>query len=203
MNKAKGGRGQRAENKYERFTVTLPPELKVYLDSLATAQGSGRSETLAKLLEEHRTAHTGMSANSQQPPEPDKDAPTKRKKSASSARKESDHTGMTGNKKPKARRKALGTALKETENTGMSDNVLPEASERHPVPAPLKPVRGKAAELLRLLSAEGAEMVQVGSRYGVEQGGEVIATFAAAAGGALLTRPGLLVETAPGRWDRA
>ena len=52
--KAKGGRGQKALNPYERFTVSLPPDLKKWLDELTTRQGVTRSETLALLLTEAR-----------------------------------------------------------------------------------------------------------------------------------------------------
>lgn len=51
--KNKGGRGVRAENKYERLTVTLPPELKNKLDALATVSGLNRSEMLAKVIQDH------------------------------------------------------------------------------------------------------------------------------------------------------
>lgn len=52
--KHKGGRGQRAENPYERLSVTLPPDLKLYLDAQAEAQGLNRSEMVAFLLEDHQ-----------------------------------------------------------------------------------------------------------------------------------------------------
>ena len=53
--KAKGGRGKKARNPYERFTVTLPPDLKVWLDDRAARQHLTRSEALALVLEEVRT----------------------------------------------------------------------------------------------------------------------------------------------------
>lgn len=52
--KAKGGRGKKAKNPYERFTVTLPPDLRVWLDGEAQRQGVTRSEALAALLTESR-----------------------------------------------------------------------------------------------------------------------------------------------------
>jgi predicted transcriptional regulator len=55
----KGGRGLKAEKPYERFTVTLPPDLKERLDTLAQSRELSRSETLAAVLEEH---FTGMSS---------------------------------------------------------------------------------------------------------------------------------------------
>jgi hypothetical protein len=47
-----GGRGHRAGNKYERFTVTLPPDLKALLDEWAVEGGVSRSEALAQVIEE-------------------------------------------------------------------------------------------------------------------------------------------------------
>lgn len=52
--KAKGGRGKKAKNPYERFTVTLPPDLRVWLDDEAQRRGVGRSEALAVLLTDSR-----------------------------------------------------------------------------------------------------------------------------------------------------
>lgn len=57
-----GGRGHRAEKKYERFTVTLPPDLKTQLDAWATAAGLSRSEMLAQVVEERATATEGKQA---------------------------------------------------------------------------------------------------------------------------------------------
>lgn len=54
--KAKGGRGHKAENPYERFTVSLPPDLKVWLDQQAQQQGVTRSEALASLLTQVKEA---------------------------------------------------------------------------------------------------------------------------------------------------
>jgi len=56
MVKHRGGRGNRTENKYERFTVTLPPALKTQLDTWATAARLSRSEMLAQVIEERATA---------------------------------------------------------------------------------------------------------------------------------------------------
>lgn len=63
-----------------------------------------------------------------------------------------------------------------------------------------KPLKGKPAELRELLRQQGAEMVAEGNRYAVKVNGETLGTFAGATGGALLTREGMLIETAPGRW---
>lgn len=52
--KSKGGRGQKAENPYERLSITLPPELKLYLDAQAEAHHLNRSEMVARLLEDHQ-----------------------------------------------------------------------------------------------------------------------------------------------------
>lgn len=54
-----GGRGHRAEKKYERFTVTLPPDLKTQLDAWAAAAGLSRSEMLAQVIEERARAIEG------------------------------------------------------------------------------------------------------------------------------------------------
>lgn len=51
MAKSVGGRGKRAENKYERFTVTAPPELLVRLDEYAAARDISRSEAFALLVD--------------------------------------------------------------------------------------------------------------------------------------------------------
>ena len=62
--KAKGGRGRRAENPYDRFTVTLPSEQKTALDALAKAAGISRSEMLSKILDSYnasKTPHTAIS----------------------------------------------------------------------------------------------------------------------------------------------
>ena len=61
--KAKGGRGKKARNPYERLTVTLPPELRAWLDGEAHRQGVSRSEALALLLAQARDAQTSMRAN--------------------------------------------------------------------------------------------------------------------------------------------
>ena len=49
--KHKGGRGKTATNKYERFTVTMPPDLLARLDEYASARSLPRSEALALLLD--------------------------------------------------------------------------------------------------------------------------------------------------------
>lgn len=59
--KAKGGRGKKAKNPYERFTVTVPPELRVWLDGEAQRQGVTRSEVLTLLLSQVRDGKTSMS----------------------------------------------------------------------------------------------------------------------------------------------
>jgi len=62
MKKHVGGRGHRAGKKYERFTVTLPPDLKVQLDAWATAARLSRSEMLAQVIEERAKAIEGKQA---------------------------------------------------------------------------------------------------------------------------------------------
>lgn len=92
MDKARGGRGRRAENKYERFTVTLPPELKEYLDTLSQQRGVSRSEAVALVLTEHKTRHTGMSSRG--PLSQRRVLPESLRHLLPSANKTS-HTGMT------------------------------------------------------------------------------------------------------------
>ncbi|MFN4249850.1 CopG family transcriptional regulator [Deinococcus sp.] len=65
--KAKGGRGKKAQNPYERLTVTLPPELRAWLDGEAHRQGVSRSEALALLLSQARDAQTSMTTKSLAP----------------------------------------------------------------------------------------------------------------------------------------
>lgn len=42
--------------------MTLPPDLREWLDTEARRQGVGRSEALVRVLREAKTAHTGLSA---------------------------------------------------------------------------------------------------------------------------------------------
>ena len=49
----------KAENPYERFTVTLPPEQKQALDKLAATKEMTRSETLSYVLDVFFTRMTG------------------------------------------------------------------------------------------------------------------------------------------------
>lgn len=68
--KAKGGRGKKAQNPYERLTVTLPPELRAWLDGEAQHQGVSRSEALALLLAQAQDSKTSMRANKPTAPAP-------------------------------------------------------------------------------------------------------------------------------------
>lgn len=47
--KSRGGRGHKSENKYERLTVTMPPDLLARLDEFALARDLSRSEALTQL----------------------------------------------------------------------------------------------------------------------------------------------------------
>jgi hypothetical protein len=47
-----GGRGRRAQNKHETFSVSLPPDLKAHLDAWTTPEVS-RSEVVAGLVRAH------------------------------------------------------------------------------------------------------------------------------------------------------
>ena len=51
MTKSVGGRGHKAENKYERFTATIDPALLARLDAFAAERDLPRSEALSKLLD--------------------------------------------------------------------------------------------------------------------------------------------------------
>lgn len=55
MPKHLGGRGRRAESKYQTITVSLAPELKTLLDSW-TSEGLSRSQVVAQLIEGHARA---------------------------------------------------------------------------------------------------------------------------------------------------
>ena len=48
--KAKGGRGQKAADPYQRLSVTVPPILKTWVDGEAQRQGVTRSEVVAQAL---------------------------------------------------------------------------------------------------------------------------------------------------------
>ena len=65
--KAKDGRGKKAQNPYERLTVTLPPELRAWLDGEAHRQAVSRSEALALLLAQARDAQSSMTTKSLAP----------------------------------------------------------------------------------------------------------------------------------------
>ncbi|WP_412030615.1 hypothetical protein [Deinococcus yunweiensis] len=55
MTKHRGGRGRRAPNKHESFSVSLPPHLKALLDGWVTDDLS-RSEVIGQLIEAHAKA---------------------------------------------------------------------------------------------------------------------------------------------------
>lgn len=57
MTKHRGGRGRRAVNKHESFSVSLPPHLKALLDGWVTHDLS-RSEVIGQLIEAHAQALT-------------------------------------------------------------------------------------------------------------------------------------------------
>jgi metal-responsive CopG/Arc/MetJ family transcriptional regulator len=53
VTKAKGGRGMKAENKYERFTASVPPHVLRVLDAYAARMNLNRSEALTAMVERH------------------------------------------------------------------------------------------------------------------------------------------------------
>lgn len=48
--KARGGRGQKAANPYQRLSVTVPPRLREWVDSEAQRQGVTRSQVVVQAL---------------------------------------------------------------------------------------------------------------------------------------------------------
>lgn len=53
--KHKGGRGHKAqENKYARFTASVPPEVLAVLDLYAERKGVNRSEALTLMVQRHQ-----------------------------------------------------------------------------------------------------------------------------------------------------
>lgn len=53
MEKAKGGRGHKAENKYVKVSVSLPPQVVALLDQHAGAAERTRSEMVAGMIERY------------------------------------------------------------------------------------------------------------------------------------------------------
>lgn len=51
--KHKGGRGHKAENPYERFTASVPPEVLAILDTYAQTKNCNRSEALTMIVRRH------------------------------------------------------------------------------------------------------------------------------------------------------
>jgi hypothetical protein len=54
--KHKGGRGKKADNKYDRFTATLSPDNMQLLDAHAQARKISRSEMLGRMVEHYGKA---------------------------------------------------------------------------------------------------------------------------------------------------
>ena len=53
-NKHMGGRGLKAgQNKYERFTASVPPHVREALDRYAEKRGLNRSEALTEMVTRH------------------------------------------------------------------------------------------------------------------------------------------------------
>ena len=64
--KAKGGRGQKAANPYQRLSVTVPPKLKTWVDEEAQRQSVTRSEVVVQaLIQAERAAAVAATAASQ------------------------------------------------------------------------------------------------------------------------------------------
>lgn len=63
--KAKGGRGHKAAEPYQRLSVTVPPRLKNWVDSEAQRQGVSRSAVVAQaLIQAKQAAETVATAAS-------------------------------------------------------------------------------------------------------------------------------------------
>lgn len=58
--KNKGGRGHKSDKRYERFTVTLPPDLKEQLDTLAASWELTRSGLLSLILNQYFSGMSGL-----------------------------------------------------------------------------------------------------------------------------------------------
>ena len=54
--KARGGRGKIATDPYQRLSVTVPPQLKSWLDEEAQRQGVTRSEVVVQALAQVKRA---------------------------------------------------------------------------------------------------------------------------------------------------
>lgn len=57
--KAKGGRGQKAADPYQRLSVTIPPRLKTWVNAEAQRQGVTRSEVVVQVLTQAMRAAAG------------------------------------------------------------------------------------------------------------------------------------------------
>lgn len=63
--KARGGRGQKAANPYQRLSVTVPPKLREWVDEEAQRQGVTRSQVVVQALTQaERTAQEAATAAS-------------------------------------------------------------------------------------------------------------------------------------------
>jgi hypothetical protein len=58
--KNKGGRGHKSDKRYERFTVTLPPDLKEQLDTLAASWELTRSGLLSLIMNQYFSGMSGL-----------------------------------------------------------------------------------------------------------------------------------------------
>lgn len=59
IQKAKGGRGKKAADPYQRLSVTVPPRLREWIDSEAQRQGVTRSAVVVQALTQaERAANT-------------------------------------------------------------------------------------------------------------------------------------------------
>lgn len=73
-----GGRGRKASNKHQSFSISLPPHLKDALDAAVTEEVS-RSEVVAGLIEAHLLKPVTQSAPAARPPAPARAAAPQKK----------------------------------------------------------------------------------------------------------------------------
>lgn len=76
LKKHPGGRGRRAENKHETFSVSLPPHLKALLDSWVTPAVS-RSEVIARLIQAQADASSTLQSKGMSTPQARLETPSR------------------------------------------------------------------------------------------------------------------------------
>lgn len=160
-----GGRGRKASNKHQVFSVSLPPELKVLLDSWVTQEVS-RSELVAQLILKHAASIGAVE------PQPDMplEAPVRPSKARAKA-SEGKGMGQTAINKSGPQEKPM-----QHKKKGQSDRLALTAPTLHVVTTTIprgkkwKPEKYAHAEALL---AQGDTLQAQGVDY-VTQAGEVM-----------------------------